>query len=79
MEFKIKILTLRGGRLGGGHKVMDSVLLCNSGKIVLAKTLDKRIYKERRKRPKKGEFILNEYDKKGIVKLYLFIENIELS
>ena len=30
---------------------------------MMASTLNKRIYKERRKRPKKGEFILNEYDK----------------
>ena len=46
---------------------------------MMASTLNKRIYKERRKRPKRGEFILNEYRIKTVVKLYLFIENKELS
>ena len=32
---------------------------------MMASTLTKRIYKERRKRPKRGEFIFNEYDKNG--------------
>ena len=49
---------------------------------MMASTLNKRIYKERisKETTKKGEFILNEfeYDKKG-VKLYVFIENKELS
>ena len=70
--------TGEGGGGEGGHKVMDWVLLCNSGKTVLTKkgwshflcmmasTLSKHIYKERRERPKKCEFILNELDKKRL-------------
>ena len=42
----------------GSGKNFWSHFLC-----MMASTLNKRIYKERRKRPEKGEFILNEYDK----------------
>ena len=77
---------------GGGHQVMDSglVLLCNSTKTVLAKlvvsllcmmasTLNKRMYKERRKRPKKKVSLFSTNMIKTVVNLFLFIENKELS
>ena len=41
---------------------------------MMASTLDKRIYKERRKRPKKGEFLLNEYDKNGCKTVSFYLE-----
>ena len=78
MELK-KYLNPTGAGGGGGAQSngFGLVLLCNSGRestgknlwshllSMLASTLNKRLYKERRKRPKRGEFILNECDKDG--------------